>query len=77
MKFNARCKDEPIDDEVLPRGGTEQVRREHKQGVEPTSGLVYTLRYKVSGERVFEPLLVFEWVVELCIGHAGEHSSVQ
>jgi len=66
-----RSEDKTSDDQVLPRRHIEEVRGEHKQGVEPTSGLVDTLSDEVGREALLESLLVLEGVVVLGVGHAG------
>ena len=44
-------------------------RRDGVEAVEPAAGLIDRFTDVVSGEMLFELLLIFERVVPLCVGH--------
>ena len=69
--FTSPCQHETVDDEVLVGRFVEERRGDNEEGVEPSPGLVHSLRDEVSWKRRLEDLLVFKRIVALCIWHAG------
>ena len=59
------------DDHVLVRRFIKYQCRDCQQGVEPSTGLVHSLGYKVSRELLLEQFLIFKWVVVLCKWHGS------
>lgn len=57
------------DDKVLPRSSIEEVSRQNKKSVEPSSCLIDGFRDEISRERSFELVLVLKGVVDLGPGH--------
>lgn len=43
--------------------------RQNKEGVEPTTSLIDTLRDEIGGEILFENVLILEGIVLLGVGH--------
>jgi hypothetical protein len=44
--------------------------RQYEERVEPSTSLIYALRYKVSGKCFLEEFFVLERIVDLCKRHA-------
>lgn len=58
--------------QILPRGFTKEVRREDKQGIEPSSSLIDTFRDEIGRESLLEKLLVLKRIMLLCVGHTNQ-----
>ena len=69
--FTSPCQHETVDDEVLVGRFVEERCGDNEEGVEPSPGLVHSLRDEVSWKRRLEDLLVFKRIVALRVRHAG------
>ncbi len=58
-------------DTILERRFVKQKRRYRKQGVKPTSRLVYRFAYKVGRKLLLEYFFVLKWIVKLSKRHTS------